>query len=54
MGIIIRHITLSINLPSTRKPIEKPLILSVIRLYLYYLIIREKLADRSNYTLKST
>ena len=37
-----------------RKPTRKPLILSIIRLYLHRPITEKKLIDTSNYILKNT
>ena len=54
MGIIIRHATLFINLPSTEKPMLKPLILSVITLCSRHPIIKKKPADKSNYISRNT
>ena len=53
MGIAIRHATLFINLPSIGKPIKKPLIPNIAKLYLRYPITEERLVDRSDYTLRS-
>ena len=54
MGIIIRYIILFINLPFIGRLILKPLIFSVVKLCSRRPIIKEKLINGSNRTLRNT